>query len=125
VARARGSDWLNGYLKGFYQDNSRPYGVNNTVFKNVGMPNVLAGLQGAQLPCTEEHCMGTVHVEGTGTLSEEEFDKVVYDLVNFLTYLGEPALMHRTTIGAYVLFFLAFLFVFVFMLNREYWKDIH
>lgn len=125
VARARGSDWLNGYLKGFYQDSSRPYGVNNAVFKNVGMPNVLAGLQGTQLPCTEEHCMGTVHVEGTGTLSEEEFDKVVYDLVNFLTYLGEPALMHRTTIGAYVLFFLAFLFVFVFMLNREYWKDIH
>ena len=33
--------------------------------------------------------------------------------------------MHRETIGAYVLFFLAFLFVFVFMLNREYWKDVH
>jgi ubiquinol-cytochrome c reductase cytochrome b subunit len=125
VARVRGSDWLYGYLNGFYLDSSRPFGVNNTVFPNVGMPNALGGLQGNQLPCAEEHCSDTVHVEGTGALSEEEFDKVVYDLVNFLTYLGEPARMHRETIGAYVLFFLAFLFVFVFMLNREYWKDVH
>jgi ubiquinol-cytochrome c reductase cytochrome b subunit len=87
------------------------------------MPNVLAGLQGNQV-CEGEHCE-LAHVEGTGALSEEEFDKVVYDLVNFLTYLGEPARMHRETIGAYVLFFLAFLFVFAFMLNREYWKDVH
>jgi cytochrome c1 len=40
-------------------------------------------------------------------------------------YLGEPARLHRETIGGYVLFFLAFLFVFAFMLNREYWKDVH
>ena len=125
VARVRGADWLYGYLKGFYQDESRPFGVNNRVFENVAMPNVLENLQGVQLPCTEEGCLDTVHVEGTGKLSPEEFDKQVYDLVNFLVYLGEPALMHRKTIGAYVLFFLAFLFVFVFMLNREYWKDVH
>jgi ubiquinol-cytochrome c reductase cytochrome b subunit len=123
VARVRSPEWLYGYLKGFYLDSSRPFGVNNTVFRNVGMPNVLAGLQGNQV-CEGEHCE-LAHVEGTGALSEEEFDKVVYDLVNFLTYLGEPARMHRETIGAYVLFFLAFLFVFAFMLNREYWKDVH
>ena len=124
VARVRGPEWLNGYLKGFYVDTSRPFGVNNTVFKNVGMPNVLGNLQGQQTLCHEE-CKGTAHVEGTGTMSAEEFDKTVYDLVNFLTYLGEPAGMHRKTIGAYVLFFLAFLFVFAYMLNREYWKDVH
>ncbi|MGA0806692.1 MAG: cytochrome c1 [Pseudohongiellaceae bacterium] len=123
VARVRGPEWLYGYLKGFYLDPSRPFGVNNQVFQNVGMPNVLGGLQGDQL-CEGEHCE-LAHVEGTGALSEAEFDKVVTDLVNFLTYLGEPARLHRETIGTYVLFFLAFLFVFVFMLNREYWKDIH
>ena len=123
VARVRGPEWLYGYLKGFYLDPSRPFGVNNRVFQNVGMPNVLGGLQGDQL-CEGEHCE-LAHVEGTGALSEAEFDKVVTDLVNFLTYLGEPARLHRETIGTYVLFFLAFLFVFVFMLNREYWKDIH
>jgi len=125
VARVRSPDWLYGYLKGFYLDDSRPFGVNNRVFENVAMPNVLENLQGDQLPCPEEHCVELIHVEGTGELSPEEFDKQVYDLVNFLTYLGEPVLMHRKTIGAYVLFFLAFLFVFTFMLNREYWKDVH
>jgi ubiquinol-cytochrome c reductase cytochrome b subunit len=123
VARVRSPEWLYGYLKGFYLDSSRPFGVNNRVFANVGMPNVLAGLQGNQV-CEGEHCE-LAHVEGTGALSEEEFDKVVTDLVNFLTYLAEPARLHRETIGTYVLFFLAFLFVFVYMLNREYWKDIH
>jgi ubiquinol-cytochrome c reductase cytochrome b subunit len=125
VARVRTPEWLYGYLKGFYLDASRPFGVNNRVFENVAMPNVLGNLQGDQIPCTTEGCSETIHVEGTGSLTAEEFDKQVYDLVNFLTYLGEPALMHRKTIGAYVLFFLAFLFVFAFMLNREYWKDVH
>jgi ubiquinol-cytochrome c reductase cytochrome b subunit len=124
VARVRSPEWLYGYLQGFYLDSLRPFGVNNTVFQNVGMPNVLADLQGEQR-CANEDCTNLVHVDGTGTLSEEEFDKVVYDLVNFMTYLGEPARMHRERIGTYVLFFLAFLFIFVFMLNREYWKDIH
>jgi len=124
VARVRSPEWLYGYLKGFYEDPSRPFGVNNTVFKNVGMPNVLESLQGKQI-CTDASCAHVSQVEGTGTLSEEEFDEVVTNLVNFLTYLGEPARLHRETIGGYVLFFLAFLFVFVFMLNREYWKDIH
>jgi ubiquinol-cytochrome c reductase cytochrome b subunit len=124
VARVRSPAWLNGYLKGFYLDSKRPFGVNNTVFKNVGMPNVLGNLQGQQT-CDGEHCTVTTHVEGTGTMTPAEFDKFVYDLVNFLAYLGEPAGMNRQTIGAYVLFFLAFLFVFAYMLNREYWKDVH
>jgi ubiquinol-cytochrome c reductase cytochrome c1 subunit len=41
-----GPDWIYSYLKGFYTDPSRPMGVNNTVFKNVGMPNVLWELEG-------------------------------------------------------------------------------
>jgi len=46
-ARLRhGPDWIYSYLKGFYSDPSRPMGVNNTVFKNVGMPNVLWELEG-------------------------------------------------------------------------------
>ena len=60
----------------------------------------------------------------TGTLSEEEFDEVVYDLVNFLNYIGEPAKLQRYRVGGYVLLFLAFLWVFAWLLNREYWKDV-
>ncbi|TBU88503.1 cytochrome c1 [Stutzerimonas kirkiae] len=49
VARVRGNDWLYSYLRSFYEDPARPYGVNNTVFPNVGMPHVLAQLQGRQV----------------------------------------------------------------------------
>jgi len=41
VARVRGSDWVYTYLRSFYADETRPYGVNNAVFKDVGMPHVL------------------------------------------------------------------------------------
>lgn len=45
----RGTDWLYTYLRTFYEDPARPYGVNNKVFPNVGMPNVLVDLQGRQV----------------------------------------------------------------------------
>ena len=129
VARLRGTDWLYGYLTGFYQDPARPFGVNNRVFPNVAMPHVLHPLQGDQR-CAGEGgegaaCEELEHVEGTGALSPEEYEAFVYDLVNFLYYVGEPARLQRERIGGYVLLFLAFLFVFAYMLNREYWKDVH
>ncbi len=130
VARARattaasGTDWLYGYLTGFYEDESRPFGVNNRVFPNVAMPNVLEGLQGVQRCEDAAHCDHLVHVDGTGTLSEEEFNGVIYDLVNFLYYMGEPSRLDRHRIGGYVLLFLAFFGVFAWLLSREYWKDV-
>ena len=48
VARARNPEWLYTYLRHFYKDDSRPLGVNNKVFKDVGMPHVLMELQGLQ-----------------------------------------------------------------------------
>ena len=36
------------YFRGFYKDDSRPYGVNNSVFADVGMPHALGRLQGLQ-----------------------------------------------------------------------------
>jgi len=48
VARARGTHWLYNYFRAFYLDDSRPLGVNNSVFKNVGMPHALTHLQGLQ-----------------------------------------------------------------------------
>ena len=49
-ARRRSPDWIYTYLKSFYTDPSRPTGVNNTVFRNVGMPNVLWSLEGIKDP---------------------------------------------------------------------------
>jgi ubiquinol-cytochrome c reductase cytochrome c1 subunit len=41
VARSKGTDWIYTYLRSFYKDNSRPFGVNNKVLTNVTMPDVL------------------------------------------------------------------------------------
>jgi ubiquinol-cytochrome c reductase cytochrome c1 subunit len=48
TARLRGEDWVYTYLRSFYVDEKRPLGVNNMVFPDVGMPHVLADLQGLQ-----------------------------------------------------------------------------
>jgi len=48
IARSRKPQWLYNYFRAFYADSSRPYGVNNSVFKDVGMPHALEDLQGIQ-----------------------------------------------------------------------------
>mgnify|MGYP003108807697 CR=1 FL=1 len=126
IARVRSPEWLYTYLRSFYADETRPYGVNNSVFPNVGMPNVLHELQG-DVVCAHgdtEHCE-MEHVQGTGSMSPEQFDVAVGDIVNFLYYVGEPIRETRQYIGFFVLGFLAILFVFTTLLNREYWKKIH
>ena len=133
TARARGADWVYTYLKSFYLDPYRPTGMNNTVFPDVGMPNVLATLQGLQKATykTEKH--GDVEVEvldrlelvQPGSMTEEEFDQFVGDLVNFMVYLAEPVQAERRSLGWKVLLFLAIFFVFAYLLKKEYWKDVH
>lgn len=126
IGRVRSPEWLYTYLRSFYVDETRPYGVNNAVFPNVGMPNALHELQG-DVVCANgdaEHCE-MEHVDGTGSMSPAEFDEAVGDIVNFLYYIGEPVRATREYLGFFVLGFLAILFVFTTLLNREYWKNIH
>lgn len=142
VARARNPNWLYTYLRTFYQDPTRPYGVNNRVFPNVGMPHALLELQG-MMACapTASHgemdplsgtamsdhsdpC-GTLEILEDGRMSMEEYDETIYDLVNFLGYVAEPMKADRQRIGIYSLLFIAIFFVFATLLNREYWKDVH
>ena len=139
VARLRGADWLYTYLRTFYKDESRPWGVNNAVFKDVGMPHVLIGLQGlcAEKPETggmagidpmsgqEVGKPGCESYATKGSMSPAEYDKAVHDLVNFLVYVGEPSKLEANTIAPFVLMFIVVLFVFTYLLNREYWKDVH
>ena len=42
-----------------------------------------------------------------------------------MVYMAEPAALVRYRLGLYVLLFLAFFLVFAWLLNREYWKDVH
>lgn len=127
VARSRGVDWLYAYLRGFYIDNSptRPFGVNNTVFKDVGMPNVLWELQGWQVLEEDEHGQPHLTLAQPGKLSPEEFDRVVKDLVTYMAYMGEPAKLQRLGLGTTVIFFLIIFTVIAYYLKKEYWKDVH
>lgn len=147
VTRVRGEDWVYSYLQSFYEDSTRPWGVNNRVFPNVGMPNVLESLQGvrhmtcAQAPAhnasgkplfdtltgdvlTTEQC--NVVVQKTeGQLSEAEFEQLVYDLTNFLEYMGEPSRLQSESLGLKVLLFIVLFGIFAYLLNKEYWREIH
>jgi len=104
VARAKGTDWIYTYLRGFYEDDSKIFGVNNKVLENASMPDVLWSLK-----------------EGK---SEAEFDQDVRDITNFLDYVGEPAKLIRTSLGVWVLLFLGVLLVLTYLLKKEYWKDV-
>jgi ubiquinol-cytochrome c reductase cytochrome c1 subunit len=133
IARARGVDWLYTYMRSFYQDDSRHIGVNNLVFPDVGMPNVLWELQGVQEPVittVKEHDgteLKVVELElvEPGLQTPKEFDRTVRDLVNFLDYMGEPAKYERRQLGTKVILFLLLFLAFAYLLKRDYWKDIH
>ena len=104
AARSKGTDWIYTYLRGFYEDDSKVFGVNNKVLENASMPDVLWSLK-----------------EGK---SEAEFDQDVRDITNFLDYVGEPAKLIRTSLGVWVLLFLGVLLVLTYLLKKEYWKDV-
>lgn len=131
VTRWRSPDWVYTYLKSFYADPSRPYGVNNVIFPLVGMPHVLGDLQGVQEPILETH-KGTpdpvvVGLELTqpGRLSEAEYDTMVRDITAFLAYAGEPSQLERQRLGIWVLLFLGVLFILTYAQKKEFWKDVH
>ena len=135
VARSRGVNWLYNYLRGFYVDESREgLGVNNGVFANVGMPHVLAELQGLQAPQyrmvkgangEEREVIAGFELIKKGSLTPAEYDQTIHDLVAFLDYLGEPYKQTRINVGIGVLIFLSVFLVLAYALKREYWKDVH
>ena len=147
VSRYKGDDWIYSYLRAYYEDASKQYGVNNLVYPGTAMPNVLLSLQGNQrLVCKnvslvadnggekrdefgntifKEKC-GFLEVdEGSGELTKQEFDKLIYDLTNFLVYVGEPSKAVRERIGWYVVFYFLIFTALASLLYREYHKDYH
>ncbi len=129
TGRLRGGDWIYSFLKAFYADPSRPTGVNNTVFANVGMPHVLWELQGMQQMVEykdeDGHVTHQLVLPEQGSVSPVEYDQIVRDLTTFLVYVSEPAQLHRKAIGVWVLLFLGIFFIVAYFLKKEYWKDVH
>jgi len=132
IGRSRSADWLYTYLLSFYRDDKTATGWNNLVFPSVAMPHVLWELQGEQTLKLDERKsehgteeVRTLTLQSPGKLSPLEYEKAVADLVNYLVYMSEPARETRIRVGYAVLLFLALLFVPVYLLKREYWKDVH
>ncbi len=102
--RLRGNDWVYTYLLAFYEDPSRPWGANNIVMPNVAMPFVLHDMQ-----------MNT---------SKEEYRRNIGDIVNFMAWMAEPQAHQRKVYGFWVILFLLALLIPVYLLNKEFWKDV-
>lgn len=134
VTRLRGEDWVYSYLRSFYVDEKRPFGVNNIVFPDVGMPHILADLQGLQRAVFKEEKDrdGITHKVfqkfeqvSPGKLSAGEYDAAMRDLTAYLAYMAEPVKLERQSLGIKVMLFLALFFVVAYFLKKEYWKDVH
>lgn len=115
-----GADWVYTYLRSFYRDAERPTGWNNPMFDNVGMPHPLWELQGQN-----ELVDGKLVLKKPGTMSVEDYNKAVSDIVAFMVWMAEPQQIFRQRLGVFVLAFLVILFGFAYALKKNYWKDVH
>jgi len=131
MARARGTDYIYTFLHSFYVAEGRPTGVDNLVLPGTAMPDVLWELQGiqrAKFVKDEEHG-GEEMFDGfeqvrAGTLSADQYDEVVRDIVNFLDYIAEPIKRERQQLGIRVIGFLLVFLLIAYMLKKEIWKDV-
>lgn len=137
IARSRagqgsGGDYLYTYLRSYYPDASTATGWNNLAFPNVGMPHALWELQGKRVPVYEtvtDHGH-EVHVfKGweqltQGSMTSDQYDQAVGDLVSYLQWMGEPAQNTRVRVGVWVLLFLCVMTLFAWRLNAAFWKDV-
>ncbi len=138
VARSRashsgtGADYLYTYMRTFYRDPTKATGWNNLVFPNVGMPHVLWELQGDRQPVFEtvkSHGHDTQVFKGwkqvtPGTMTPEQYDRSIANLVGYLQWMAEPAQNTRVRIGVWVLLFLGVFTVIAWRLNAAFWKNV-
>jgi len=125
-ARSRGSDWIYTYLRTFYRDDSRPTGWNNLVYERVGMPHVLYQLQGdVALEHGDGHGAPKLVKVSDGQLNAAEYDALIGDITNYLTWVAEPVRESRVRMGFLVIGFLLVMLVLVYNLKKEFWKDVH
>jgi ubiquinol-cytochrome c reductase cytochrome c1 subunit len=141
VARSRasgggtGADYLYTYLRSYYRDDTKATGWNNLAFPSVAMPHALWELQGQRTAKFEEakdphdpsksmHRFVGFEQLSPGTLTPQQYDESVGDLVAYLVWMSEPAQFHRVRLGVWVLIFLALFTAIAWRLNAAYWKDV-
>lgn len=133
IARAKGTDYIYNFLKGFYVEEESPTGVNNLYLPGTSMPHVLGSLQGFQKAVFIEHSDedGTTtrdferfELLTPGSMAAEDYDEFVRDTVNFLAYIAEPIRSERRKLGTWVLIYLIVFLVIARMLKKQIWKDV-
>ena len=138
IARSRaghggtGADYLYTYMRTFYRDETKATGWNNLAFPNVGMPHVLWELQGVRRPIFEERQENGHKVQvfkgweqvTPGTMTPQQYDQAMADLVGYLQWMGEPAQTQRVRLGLFVMLFLLGFMYIAWRLNASFWKDI-
>ncbi|KAG1386944.1 hypothetical protein G6F58_013742 [Rhizopus delemar] len=95
------------------------------------MPNPLWEMQGLQhavhgkpeAPGMDPPVTG-LKIETPGSVDAGQYDQAVRDITNFLEYAGEPAALKRQQLGVWVILFLALLTFLLYLLKKEYWKDV-
>lgn len=129
VSRVRGDDWVYTFLMSFYQDDKRPFGVNNLLLPYTAMPHVLQHEQGLATANYVEKNGKTV-IDGLnapqqGSMTEAEYAAMVKDITAYLSYAADPVQAKREAIGWWVMGYLALFFLLAWWLKKEYWKDVH
>jgi ubiquinol-cytochrome c reductase cytochrome c1 subunit len=130
----RGANWVYTYLHSFYLDSARPTGANNLVVHNTAMTNVLMPFQGQQIRLPdaqlgknlyhERQWYDLLQQQAPGTMTPEQFDATITDVVNFLAYASTPYKLQQEKIGVGVLAFLLLFIVLTYLLKKAYWQDL-
>lgn len=135
VANIRGADWIYTYLHSFYADPARPTGFNNLLMPNTAMSGIVAPYQGKQVLAPANEMNNKIYMnhfnwydllvlENQGSMTPEQFDQTVTDVVNFLVYAADPYRAQQEKIGYAVLFFMFIFFVLTFFLKKSYWDSL-
>jgi ubiquinol-cytochrome c reductase cytochrome c1 subunit len=130
-----GADYLYTFLRGYYVDETKATGWNNTAYPNVGMPNVLWELQGPQRAVFAEQqdahnpkltvqAFQGFEAIAPGQRTTAQYNSDIGDLVAFLVWMGEPNAAFRFQLGVWVVLFFAVFTVLAWRLNAAYWKDV-
>ena len=137
MSRARDENYIYQYLKTFYVDSERATGANNLAYPQSAMPDVVSPLEGLKIPVyktietqgadgqkVEEQVFDHFKVIAPGSMTPQQYDQFVHDVVNFLDYVGDPDRATRHAMGVWVVLFLLVFTWLAWLLKREFWKDV-
>ena len=122
--RIRGANWVYHYLNSFCLDKKQAFGVNNLIYPNTKMPNVLESLSGQAICRKASDGKITLLRIKDGQLTQAGFEDTLLDLVSFLHYTANPHARESRLTGYFYLLILGIVCILLFLLKENYWKTI-